>query len=67
VWDPLRPHTFVCLPTVPFEQDGCRGPEALRQFQHGAILMQLELLGIPYTLFDGSMAERVAQVRAAPG
>ncbi|RZK26812.1 MAG: cytidyltransferase-like domain-containing protein, partial [Hymenobacter sp.] len=57
--------TFVCMPTVPFEQDGWRGPEALRQFQHGAILMQLETLGIPYTLLDGSVAERVAQVRAA--
>jgi HTH-type transcriptional repressor of NAD biosynthesis genes len=57
--------TFVCLPTVPFAQDGWRGPEALRQFQHGAILMQLDLLGIPYTLLDGSVAERVAQVRAA--
>jgi HTH-type transcriptional repressor of NAD biosynthesis genes len=60
-------HTFVCLPTVPFEHDGWRGPEALRQFQHGAILMQLELLGIPYTFLDGSVQERVAQVRAALG
>lgn len=25
--------------------------------------MQLELLGIPYTFLDGSVAERVAQVR----
>ncbi|MGI4737872.1 MAG: AAA family ATPase [Janthinobacterium lividum] len=57
--------TFVCLPTVPFAQDGWRGPEALRQFQHGAILMQLEMLSIPYTLLDGSVAERVAQVQAA--
>ena len=57
--------TFVCMPTVPFEQDGWRGPEALRQFQHGAILMQLETLGIPYTLLDGSVAERVAQVRTS--
>ncbi|MGI4872434.1 MAG: AAA family ATPase [Janthinobacterium lividum] len=60
-------HTFVCMPTVPFEDDGWRGPEALRQFQHGTILMQLEMLGIPYTLLDGSVAERVAQVRAALG
>ena len=58
-------HTFVCMPTVPFAQDGWRGPETLRQFQHGAILMQLEMLGISYTLLDGSLAERVAQVRAA--
>jgi HTH-type transcriptional repressor of NAD biosynthesis genes len=57
-------YTFVCMPTVPFQQDGWRGPEMLRQFQHGAILMQLEMLGIPYTLLDGSVAERVAQVRA---
>jgi HTH-type transcriptional repressor of NAD biosynthesis genes len=59
--------TFVCQPTVPFEIDGWRGPEMLRQFQHGAILMQLDLLGIPYTLLDGSVAARVAQVRAALG
>jgi len=55
---------FVCLPTVPFEQDGWRGPEALRQFQHGAILMQVEMLGIPYPLLDGRVAARVAQVQA---
>ncbi len=59
--------TFVCQPTVPFEADGWRGPEALRQFQHGAILLQLDLLGIAYTLLDGSVAERVAQVRGALG
>jgi NadR type nicotinamide-nucleotide adenylyltransferase len=60
-------HTFVCMPTTPFEDDGWRGPEALRQFQHGAILMQLEMLGIPYTLLDGLVEERVAQVRAVLG
>lgn len=57
----------MCLPTVFFEDDGWCGPEALRQFQHGAILLQLELLGIPYTLLDGSVAERVAKVRAVLG
>ena len=55
-------HTFVCAPAVPFEQDGWRGPEALRSFQHGAILMQLDLYGIAYTLVEGTVAERVAQV-----
>ena len=55
-------HTFVCAPTVPFEQDGWRGPEALRSFQHGMILMQLEFYGIPFTLVEGTVAERVAQV-----
>jgi HTH-type transcriptional repressor of NAD biosynthesis genes len=57
-------HTFVCAPTVPFAQDGWRGPEALRSFQHGAILMQLDFYGIPYTLVEGTVAERVAQVRS---
>lgn len=55
-------HTFVCAPTVPFEQDGWRGPEALRSFQHGAILMQLDFYGIPYTLVEGTVEERVTQV-----
>ncbi|MET4073042.1 AAA family ATPase [Hymenobacter sp. UYCo722] len=55
-------HTIVCAPTVPFEQDGWRGPEALRSFQHGMILMQLDYFGIPYTLVEGTVAERVAQV-----
>ena len=57
-------HTFVCAPTVPFEQDGWRGPEALRSFQHGMILMQLDYFGIRYTLVEGTVGERVAQVRA---
>jgi HTH-type transcriptional repressor of NAD biosynthesis genes len=56
-------HTFVCAPTVPFEQDGWRGPEALRSFQHGTILMQLDFYNIPYTLVEGTVAERVAQVQ----
>ena len=56
--------TFVCAPTVPFAQDGWRGPEALRSFQHGMILMQLDYYGIAYTLVEGTVAERVAQVRA---
>ena len=56
-------YTFVCAPTIPFEADGWRGPEALRPVQHGTILMQLALLAIPYTLVGGSVAERVAQVR----
>ena len=55
-------HTFVCAPTVPFEPDGWRGPEALRSFQHGMILMQLDSFNIPYTLVEGAVAERVAQV-----
>jgi nicotinamide riboside kinase len=57
-------HTFVCAPTVPFEHDNWRGPEALRSFQHGMVLMQLDFYGISYTLLEGTVAERVAQVQA---
>ena len=60
-------HTFVCAPTIPFVADGWRGPEALRSVQHGTILMQLALLAIPYSLVEGSVAQRVAQVRQALG
>jgi HTH-type transcriptional repressor of NAD biosynthesis genes len=60
-------HTFVCAPTVPFEQDGWRGPEALRSFQHGMILMQLDYFNVPYTLVEGTVAERVAQVQNVIG
>ncbi|WP_426059377.1 AAA family ATPase [Hymenobacter sp. B1770] len=56
-------HTFVCAPTVPFEHDNWRGPEALRSFQHGMILMQLEFYGIPYTLVEGTVSQRVEQVK----
>jgi HTH-type transcriptional repressor of NAD biosynthesis genes len=60
-------HTVVCQPSIPFEADGWRGPEALRNVQQGTTLMQLDLLGIPYTCVDGSVAERVQQVRALLG
>ena len=60
-------HTVVCQPSIPFEADGWRGPEALRNVQHGTTLMQLDLLGIPYTCVDGSVAERVRQIRALLG
>jgi NadR type nicotinamide-nucleotide adenylyltransferase len=57
-------HTVVCQPSIPFEADGWRGPEALRNVQQGTTLMQLDLLGISYTCVDGSVEERVHQVRA---
>ncbi len=60
-------HTIVCQPSIPFEADGWRGPEALRTVQQGTTLMQLDLLEIPYTCVEGSVAERVRQVRAVLG
>ncbi|OGX90352.1 AAA family ATPase [Hymenobacter coccineus] len=64
---PRYAHTIVCQPSIPFEADGWRGPEALRNVQQGTTLMQLDLLGIPYTCVEGSVAERVQQVRALLG
>ncbi|WP_400191181.1 AAA family ATPase [Hymenobacter sp. B81] len=58
-------HTFVCAPDFAFEQDGTRAPAAVQPWHHGAVLVQLDLLGIPYTLLTGPLAERLAQVRAA--
>lgn len=60
-------HAVVCQPSIPFEADGWRGPEALRNVQQGTTLMQLDLLGIPYTCVDGSVTERVRQVRTLLG
>ncbi len=60
-------HTVVCQPSIPFEADGWRGPEALRTVQQGTTLMQLDLLNIPYTCVDGPVAERVRQVQEVLG
>ncbi|MCC3156873.1 AAA family ATPase [Hymenobacter sp. 15J16-1T3B] len=58
-------HTFVCAPDFPFEQDGTRAPAAQQLLQQHTQLMLLDVLGIPYQLLTGSVADRVAQVAAA--
>ncbi|RTQ52419.1 cytidyltransferase-like domain-containing protein [Hymenobacter gummosus] len=60
-------HTFVCAPDFPFEQDGTRAPAGQQPLQQHMILLQLDLLGIPYQLLTGSVQERVQQVVAALG
>ncbi|KUG07563.1 AAA family ATPase [Solirubrum puertoriconensis] len=57
-------HTFVCAPDFPFEQDGTRAPAAAQGFHQAAVLMQLGMLNIPYTLLTGSLEERLRQVSA---
>ncbi|UYZ60477.1 AAA family ATPase [Hymenobacter latericus] len=57
-------HTFVCAPDFPFEQDGTRAPAAAQAFHQAAVLVQLGLLGIPYIVLTGSVAERLSQVAA---
>ncbi|GAB2968397.1 nicotinamide-nucleotide adenylyltransferase [Hymenobacter coalescens] len=60
-------HTFVCAPDFPFVQDGTRADAAQQALQQGMILMQLDLLGIPYQLLTGPVSARVAQVVEALG
>ncbi|WP_197062904.1 AAA family ATPase [Hymenobacter sp. APR13] len=60
-------HTFLCAPDIPYEDDGWRDPEALRDFHHGMVAMQLDMLQIPYTLLTGSVEERLQQVYAVLG
>jgi len=60
-------HTFLCAPDIPYEDDGWRDPEALRDFHHGMVAMQLDLLQIPYTLLTGTVEERLRQVYAVLG
>lgn len=55
-------HCFVCLPDIPFDQDGTRVHEQVRRHQDGAIRNELTLRGIPYTLVGGTLEERVATV-----
>lgn len=59
--------TFVCAPDIPFESDGWRAEAEVRRYQDGAIRNDLTIRGIPYTVVGGTLAERVAAVRAALG
>ena len=60
-------HVFVCAPDVPFDQDGTRVHPQVQQYQDGAIRNDLTIRGIPYTVVGGTVAERVAAVRAHLG
>lgn len=58
-------HTFLCADDIPFEQDGWRDDEVWRTRAQGLVRFDLACRGIPYTEVGGSVAERVACVRAA--
>lgn len=60
-------HTFLCAPDIDFAQDGTRASAAFRERQHGWHLDELASRGIPYTLVEGPLRERVAAVLAAIG
>ena len=56
--------SLVCARDIPYHQDGTRFFEQVQQVQDGAIRNDLAIRRIPYTVVRGSVAERVAQVRA---
>ena len=60
-------HVFVCAADIPFDQDGTRVHPQVQQYMDGAIRNDLTIRGIPYTVVGGTLAERVAVVRAALG
>ena len=60
-------HVFVCAADAPFEPDGWRADSEVQRYQDGAVRNDLTIRGIPYTVVRGSVAERVAAVRALLG
>ncbi|MDF2625684.1 MAG: ATPase [Kosakonia cowanii] len=57
----------LCEDDFPFVQDGTRQDETFRQRQQAWYLEQLTERGVPFIRVSGSVAERIAQVRAALG
>nr|WP_255639019.1 AAA family ATPase [Deinococcus betulae] len=57
-------HTFLCDTDLPHEQDGWRANTEVRAVQQAFIRQDLGTRGVPYTLLRGTVAERVAGVRA---
>lgn len=57
-------HTFLCDTDLPHEQDGWRANTEVRAVQQAFIRQDLASRGVPFTLLRGTVAERVAQVRA---
>lgn len=57
-------HTFLCDTDLPHEQDGWRANTEVRAVQQAFIRQDLATRGVPFTVLRGTVAERVAQVRA---
>lgn len=53
--------TFVCMPTIPFVQDGTRRDHTFRWRQHAWYVAELERRGVAYTLLDGDEQARVSK------
>jgi nicotinamide riboside kinase len=56
-------HHFVCADDIPYEYDPARENEAWRGRIQKLVIQDLEARGIPYTILNGTVAERAARVR----
>lgn len=57
-------HVIVCDDDIPFEQDGWRDNEVWRGRMQGMVLHDLAVRRIPFHVVNGSIDQRIAQVRA---
>lgn len=55
-------HLFLCAPDFPFMQDGTRRGDDFRHAQHRAYQQALAERGMPYTLLQGSLTQRIERI-----
>lgn len=58
-------HVFLCVPDFDFIQDGTRRDAGFSLRQHHWYIAELTRRGIPYTLLEGPLRQRVAAVIAS--
>ncbi|RSZ56301.1 AAA family ATPase [Massilia atriviolacea] len=56
--------TLLCAPDFAFVQDGTRRDDGLRQRQHAWYVAELARRGLPYTLVQGTLEQRLQQAIA---
>jgi len=56
-------HIFICVPDIPFDQDGTRRDENFRQSVHNYYCDVLQDFGLEYTILTGTIEERLKQMK----
>lgn len=57
-------HWFLCDDGIPFDGTNMRGPQEIRKVHQGMIKMMLDDRGIKYDILRGTVAQRLAHVKA---
>lgn len=57
-------HVFLCMPDIPFVQDGERHDEGFRARQHQWYVDELAARGTQYTRLSGNLKTRIAMVKS---